>query len=170
MKFKSAVGLALLACVPAWAAAADPMDVLSAYQGTWKLQIQHVDSQYSKAAVDNQTLRNECWRSSDYYACHQFVDGKSVGMIVFTYDPKSATYTSTPIPPDGRHAGFSGELDIHGKEWIFPWEEQDSGRAVFVRIINTFTDPDHIDYRQEFSTDQEHWTLMAHGEEVRVGS
>jgi hypothetical protein len=94
------------------------------------------------------------------------VNGESKALIVFTYNDKSKTYTTYPIPVDGGSPG-SGKLLINGNVWIYPWENTDGGKTTYFRVVNTFTAPNKIEYRQEFSTDREKWTLMAKGSEVK---
>ena len=52
--------------------------------------------------------------------------------------------------------------------WTFPWETKDAEKTTYFRVVNVFTAPDTIEFRQEFSTDKIKWTLMAHGEEKKI--
>jgi hypothetical protein len=94
------------------------------------------------------------------------VDGESKALIVFTYNAKEDVYTTYPIPAGGGQPG-SGKLIIRGNEWTYPWESVEGGKTTFFRVVNVFTAPDAIEYRQEFSTDRSHWTLMARGSEKK---
>jgi len=80
------------------------IDAMPAYAGTWKTQMEHFDTAYSKAGKESSTLRNECWKSGGYYVCDQFVNGESKALIVFTYSDKDKTYTTYPIMPGGNPA------------------------------------------------------------------
>lgn len=74
---------------------------ISAYAGTWKSETEHFDARFSKARRESVMLRNDCWGSDGYFACHQFVDGKPSALIVYTYNRKDEVYKSYIIPSDG---------------------------------------------------------------------
>ncbi|MGD0628800.1 MAG: hypothetical protein ABR987_05580 [Terracidiphilus sp.] len=143
------------------------IDVICAYAGTWNIEIDHFDTANSKASHEKTLLRNDCWKSGGYFACNQYVNGESKVLIVFTYNAKDNVYTSYQIPPDGSAAG-SGTLLIDGNTWTFPWQSKDGDKTTYFRVVNVFTAPDRIEFRQEFSTDQAHWTLMAKGLEKKA--
>ncbi len=151
------------------ARAAEPtgIDKILAYQGTWKIEIEHFKTRTSEARKESTTLRNDCWRSAGYFACDQFVNGESQVLIVFTYNAKDDTYNSYPVPAGGGEAGL-GKLVIKGNVWTFPWENRENGKTTYFRVVNVFTAPGVIDYRQEFSEDQVHWTQTAKGVEHRL--
>lgn len=161
---RSLLALSLLACLPAFSA--EGLDRIAAYAGNWKITTEHLDTPFSKAGKESTTLHNDCWRSAEFYACNQFVDGESKALIVFTYNAKEDVYTTYPIPAGGGQPG-SGKLIIRGNEWTYPWESVEGGKTTFFRVVNVFTAPDAIEYRQEFSTDRSHWTLMARGSEKK---
>lgn len=143
------------------------LDKVAVYQGTWKLTVEHLETPFGKASHEETNLRNDCWRSAAFYACNQFVDGDSKALLVFTYDAKSDAFRSHITLPDGTDAG-GGKLLIKGNVWTFPWESTENGKTTHFRILNTFTSNDAIEFRQEYSTDGEHWTVMARGSETRV--
>jgi hypothetical protein len=145
------------------------IEEIAAYAGTWAVDIQHVETPYSKSAHDHNTLRNDCWRSGPYFACNQYVDGDSKALLVFTYDAKADRYSSYPVPANGGDAG-KGTLLIRGNTWTYPWETKDGGKTTYFRVVNTWVKPDEIEFRQEFSTDNVKWTEMAHGHEKRIAS
>jgi hypothetical protein len=163
--FRFSIFALLSGCV-LLAEAATGIDKISAYAGTWKTETEHFATPYSKAGKESSTLRNDCWRSAGFYACDQFVNGESKALIVFTYNSKEDSYISYPIPTDGSPAS-SGKLLIQGNVWTFPWEDKDNGKTVFFHVVNVFTSPGQIEYRQEFSTDNTHWTVMAKGLEKK---
>ncbi|MBV8632334.1 MAG: hypothetical protein JOZ83_15505 [Silvibacterium sp.] len=147
-------------------AQATGIDVIQAYAGTWKTETEHFDTAYSKAGKESSTLHNDCWKSGEFYACHQIVNGESKALIVFTYDPKTRTYTTYPVTLEGRPAGH-GKLVIEGNVWTYPWDDTENGKATHFRVVNTFTAPNRIEFRQEYSTDNQNWTVMAKGVEVK---
>jgi hypothetical protein len=142
------------------------IDWIGAYEGTWKTETEHFPTAYSKAGKESSTLHNDCWKSGDFFACHQIVNGESKALIVYTYDPQSKTYTTYPIMPDGSAAGH-GKLVIVGNVWTYPWEFTENGKTTYFRVVNTFMAPNRIEFRQEYSTDQQNWTLMSKGTEVK---
>ena len=144
------------------------LDRVAAYAGTWKTEARHVDSLYSKAGSESHLLRNDCWRSEGFYVCDQIVDGKSAALLVFTYDEKTGTYSSYPIPAGGAPVVHPGTLLIQGAIWTFPWDNIEGGKTVHFRVVNTWSSADRIEFRQEYSADGVHWTLMADGHDTRV--
>jgi hypothetical protein len=143
------------------------IDVIRAYQGTWDVTIDHLDTAHSKASHEKSSLRNDCWKSGGYFACNQYVNGESKILLVFTYDEKAHEYTSYQVPLDAGDAG-SGKLRIDGSVWTYPWQLKDGDKVTWFHVVNVFTAPDKIEFRQEFSDDNTHWTLMARGSEHRT--
>ena len=162
--------IVLLAGMTTAPARANGLDVISAYQGSWSVRIVHHTTKYSRARTDTSTLRNDCWRSFDYYACHQFADGKSAALVVYTYDAKAHTYATHAIV-GGTASANGGILTIAGNTWTYPWQDKDdSGKTVHIRIVNTFRDRNTIAFRQEFSLDNRTWIRTADGVEHRLHS
>ncbi|GAC1391910.1 MAG: hypothetical protein NVSMB31_09590 [Vulcanimicrobiaceae bacterium] len=145
----------------------DDLGKIAVYAGTWNTSIEHFATKYSKARVDSASVTNACWRSNDYYACNQIVGGKSAALIVYTYDTAGKVYHTHAVPKDGSPAQ-GGELRIVGNTWTYPWKDHDGSKTVYIRILNTFRDPATIDFRQEVSLDNAHWTLTAQGVEHKV--
>ena len=145
------------------------IDAIRAYEGTWDITIDHLDTAQSKASHEKSALRNDCWKSGAYFACNQYVNGDSKVLLVFTYNQTKNEYTSYQIPQGGGESG-SGRLLIEGNVWTFPWQVGEGDKTTYFRVVNVFTGPDTIEFRQEFSTDQAHWTLMAKGTEHKSAS
>lgn len=145
------------------------IDTIMAYAGTWKVQGTRFATAHSDAGNEDTTLRNDCWKSGAYVACNQYVNGDSKVLLVFTYNAKQQMYTSYPIPQNGEPAS-SGRLQIVGNVWTFPWQVSQGGADTYFHVVNVFTSSDHIDYVQEFSTDNVHWTTMAKGSETKIGN
>ncbi len=154
--------LSLFACAAAMAKPAGGIEAIAAYAGTWKAEITHLDTPYSKASHEAYSLRNDCWRSGEFYACHQFVDEESKAVVVFAYDAKTNAYASYPITP-GADSVHAGKLVIDGNTWTFPWQTTENGKTMWFRVVNVFTDARTIAFRQEYSSDQTHWVSMATG-------
>lgn len=164
-----AVAAAIGICANGWSAPPDKpagIDVIRAYEGTWAVSIQYFDTPHSKASVEKSTLHNDCWKSGGYFACNQYVNGESKVLLVFTYDQGKNEYTSYQIPPGGAEPG-SGKLLIDGDRWIFPWQTGQGPNTTYFRVVNIFTGPDKIEFRQEYSTDQVQWTLTGQGNETK---
>ena len=151
----------------AWAQPAAGISAIAVYNGSWKSEITHLDTPQSKSGAEWSTLRNECWRSGDFYVCHQFVDGASKAVIVFSYNAKTNSYTTYPISPDADSV-HAGKLLIDGNTWTFPWQVTVDGKTTQFRVVNVFTDANTIEFREEYSEDQSHWIAMATGSEHRT--
>lgn len=145
------------------------VDAVWAYAGTWSVQIEHFDTAHSKAGHEKTTLRNACWKDGGYLACNQYVDGESKVLLVFTFNAKENTYTSYQIPVAGGEPG-TGKLLIDGNVWTFPWQVTEDGKTTYSRVVNVFASPDRIEFRQEFSPDNVHWTVTATGQETRTAA
>lgn len=158
--------LALLVATRVLAHDAQGLDRLLPFAGTWKTESHNFDTAYSKAKEVDATLVNQCWKAGAYFICNQSVNGVSRVLLAFTYN-SGDSYGVTYIPADGGRAS-SGRLVISGVVWTYPGRQVSLGQTTYFRNINTFSDVDHINFREEFSTDQKNWTLMAEGHEVRV--
>lgn len=145
------------------------IDAVMAYAGTWKIEGERFTTAHSDAGKEDSTLRNDCWKSGAYVACNQYVNGASKVLLVFTYNDEHKLYTSYPIPQTGEPVS-SGRLQIIGNVWTFPWAVPQGNQITYFHVVNVFTSPDHIEYAQEFSTDNVHWTKMAQGKETKIGN
>ena len=143
------------------------LDKVMAYAGTWKTDTRYFDTPYSKASYETATLQNDCWRSGGFFACRQIVDGDSKALLVFVYDSKTDRYTSYPIPTAGGEV-HPGSLIIQAATWTFPWDNTEGGKTIHFRVVNVWSSPDRIEFRQEYSADGEHWIRMAEGHDARV--
>ena len=169
-----ALGALTLLCRPtagqasSQAKAAEPgVDVIWNYAGTWNTEINHLDTPYSKASKEAHKLENDCWKSGAYVACRQIVDGDPKILLVFTYNDKDRSFTSYQIPAHGGDA-HSGKFQVEGNSWIFPWESTEGGKTTYFRVVNVWSSPTTIEFRQEYSSDQKTWTQMATGHEVKT--
>ena len=147
--------------------AAQPIDAVMAYQGTWKSTITHYKTKYSNPRSESSTIRNNCWEDGSYAACHQIVNDASGALIVYTYDATAHVYHSYVVPPNGA-AASTGTLLIENNTWTYPWQDTDNGKTVYLRIVNVFTDSETVQFKEEFSLDKIHWTKAADGIERRV--
>ncbi len=158
-----ALALGALAALLAPAAVqADPLDVLSAYAGTWRLAVDNLAEAARPASHESHTLKNDCWRSGLYYACTQTVDGRQLALLVFTWNDATKSYTSYPIAPGGE-APSRGKMMIEGGDWMFPWDDG----GTHYRVVNHWIGRDRIEFRQEHSVDGQTWTVTTRGVETR---
>ena len=145
------------------------VDTFARYAGTWKMQLNYVESAHSKARAESMTVTNDCWHSDFFYVCNQIIDGKSRALIVFFYDPVAKRYGSYPIAV-GADTVHPATVVVDEKSITFPYDMQDNGKTVHMRIVNTFTTPDTLDFKQEYSEDGQKWVAMATGVEHRVAT
>lgn len=146
---------------------AEGIDVLRQYTGSWKAETDHLNTPYSKAHHESHELRNDCWESGAYFACRQIVDGDPKILLVFTYSLGDKTYETYQIPAHGGEAG-QGKLLIDGNTWTFPWSISEGGKTVYFRVVNVWSSPTTIEFRQEYSMDRVNWTRMATGHTTKI--
>ena len=135
-----------LFCNAVEAAPASGIDVIAAYAGTWKSDITHLDTPYSKANHEAHTLGNDCWRSGEDYVCHQSLDGDPKAVIVFAYDARTTGFLTYRITP-GADSVHAGKLVVEGNTLTFPWQTTNNGKTTWFRVVNVFTDPGTIEFR-----------------------
>jgi hypothetical protein len=148
-------------------ACAAEVDTFARYAGTWKMQMSYVESAHSKARTESMTVKNDCWHSDNFYVCNQIIDDKSRALIVFFYDPVAKRFGSYPIAV-GADTVHPANVLVDEKSITFPYDIEDNGKTVHMRIVNTFTTADTLDFRQEYSDDGQKWVTMATGVEHRV--
>lgn len=149
------------------AAASGDVRVFARYAGTWNMELHRVETPYSKPSNETMLLKNDCWHSEIFYVCDQIIDGTPKALIVFFYNADEKTFGSFPITA-GSDTLHPGQVIVEGKTVTFPWQINDNGKGVYMRIVNTFTTPDTIEVRQEYSEDGAKWLPMATGVEHRV--
>lgn len=142
------------------------LDRLAVFAGTWKSEAQTFKTPYSEETSVSTTLVNQCWKTGAFFLCNQSVDGNSRVLLVFTYKGGDS-YGVTYIPADGSHAS-NGSLVVAGGVWTYPGESHKYGQVTYFRTVNIYGNNDNIDYREEYSDDQQTWTLMAKGHETRI--
>jgi hypothetical protein len=155
--------------VSSFAMAADapaPLDRLNVFAGTWKSDSQTFKTPYSEEGQVSSTLVNQCWKAGAFFICNQSVNNVSRVLLVFTYKGGDS-YGVGYVPADGSHA-YSGSLLVDGGVWTYPGQQTKLGQTVYFRNVNIYSNNDNLDYREEFSDDQQNWTLMAKGHESRV--
>ena len=157
----AASGLSVAADVPT-----PDLDRLNVFAGTWKSDAENFDTIFSKAGKVSSTLVNQCWKAGVFFVCNQSVNGSSRVLLAFNYKAGD-TYWVSYVPSDSGHA-ISGTLIISGGVWTYPEQQTHLGQTTYFRTVDIFSDTDNIDFREEFSTDNQTWTLMSQGHETRV--
>lgn len=148
------------------AVAADGIERLAFYNGRWRLESTTLATPHSKVGTTTMSIDNVCQRFLQHLSCARTVDGKPAQLIVFTFDPASARYTSLPVGADGN--GHAARLRVEGNRLTFPWQDTVGGALVWFRVVNTLSGPDTIAYAREYSNDGEHWLPIESGTEHRV--
>lgn len=88
------------------ASSSDPFAPITLYEGVWK-----VTPSFSGTGTD--TLRNDCRRFTEFYACQQTVNEHVSALVVFVYAGTPGHYHTQPIEPSGAADG-RGDLMIDG--------------------------------------------------------
>ncbi|MGE5624424.1 MAG: hypothetical protein ACM3ZT_02635 [Bacillota bacterium] len=145
---------------------ASPLDRLAVFAGTWKSVGQNFKTPYSEEADTSSTVTNQCWKTGAFFICNQSVNGVSRVLVVFTYQ-SGDTYAVSNIPAEGGHAS-NGTLVLSGGVWTFPGQSHKYGQVTYFRTVNIYSNYDNLDYREEYSEDQQTWTPMAQGHETRI--
>jgi hypothetical protein len=154
---------------PAANANAAPTDisVFARYAGSWKVELTHSQTPYSKPSSESMTVKNDCWRSEIFYVCDQIIDGAPKALIVFFYNAEEKRFGSFPITARS-DAVHPGDVQVDGNTVIFPWAINDNGKTIYMRIVNVFKSADTMEFRQEYSEDNTQWIAMATGIEHKV--
>jgi hypothetical protein len=142
------------------------LDRLAVFAGTWKSESQTFKTPYSEEGSSSTTLVNQCWKAGAFFVCNQSVNGVSASMLVFTYKDGD-TFNEAAIQAATGQAN-NGTLVISGGVWTFPGVSHKYGQVTYFRVVNIYSDNDHLDFREEYSQDQQTWTPMATGHETRV--
>ncbi|HEV2112159.1 MAG TPA: hypothetical protein VGT99_12450 [Gammaproteobacteria bacterium] len=142
------------------------LDRLNVFAGTWKSEAENYDTIFSKAGIVSSTLVNQCWKAGAFFVCNQSVNGVSRVLLAFGYKGGD-TYFVNYVPADTGRA-VSGTVIIAGGVWTYPGQQTKLGQTTYFRTVDIFNDNDNIDFREEFSTDNQNWTLMSKGHETRV--
>jgi hypothetical protein len=154
---------------PADSSAVSDVGVFARYSGTWQMQLTKVQTPYSKPSNESMTVKNDCWRSEIFYVCDQIIDGMPKALIVFFHNAEEKRFGSFPITASS-DAVHPGDVLVEGNTITFPWQINDNGKTISMRIVNTFTTADTMEFRQEYSEDGQKWTPMATGTEHKVST
>ncbi len=154
---------AILAAACPLAQAADAYAPLRLYQGTWK-----ATRKPSGGAAASNVLVNQCEKLGPFFECLQTVDGKTGALILFLPSGPEGHYYTQAVTAEGFATG-RGDLVIEGSRWTYSSKSQQDGKVTYQRTVNVFSGEDRIHFEQAESTDGEHWTTQASGDEERAG-
>jgi hypothetical protein len=79
--------------------------------------------------------------------------------------PRRIATRATRYPSGDVHPG---SLIIEGDTWTFPGDSNEGGKTTHFRVVNVWSSPDSIEFRQDYSSDGSHWNRMAEGHNQRV--
>jgi hypothetical protein len=145
---------------------AEGIDRMTVLAGTWKTDGQAFDTDFSRAGHDTSTLRNDCWRSGEFYSCDQYVNGKSKALIVFSFNASDGTYNTYAIRSGGAPA-TSGKLKIDGDTWTYENPQDPGSQPPYFRTVNVLEDFTTIHFAVEYTRDNLHWITMNQGVEIK---
>jgi hypothetical protein len=151
------------------ATTANDVGVFARYSGTWLMQLTKVQAPYSKPSNESMTVKNDCWRSEIFYVCDQIIDGAPKALIVFFHNAEEKRFGSFPITASSGVV-HPGDVLVEGNTITFPWQINDNGKTISMRIVNIFTTADTMEFRQEYSEDGQKWTPMATGIEHKIST
>jgi hypothetical protein len=163
--------LLLFAMMPAASATqppADPFLPLTIYSGTWKVKAEHPWSGGAPGTTDN--LVSRCERFTQYFACEQTVNGKTLSLIVYTAGKSPAELHTRFIEPGGL-AGARGDLTLNSNHWTYLDKPPAGTKGNWSRTENYILDHDHIRFEEFESADEgKTWNKTNSGTEERAGS
>jgi hypothetical protein len=147
--------------------ATDPYAPLRLYDGKWDV----VPISGDKPA-ETVHLVNRCAKAGDFFACNQFVNGKSMALVVFL--PMHAlanggyAYHNQALRPENDGSGTWGNLEIAGDQWVYSSDETDKGKKIYWRTTNFFSGVDKIHFEVQRSEDGAKWVTTMSGDETRA--
>lgn len=142
------------------------LDKVTVLAGAWKTDGQSFDTDFSKAGHDTSKLRNDCWRSGEFYSCDQYINGESKTLITFTFNTGDGTYNTYAIRSGGAPA-TSGKLKIDGDTWTYENPQSADSQPPYFRTVNTFRDAGTIHFTVQYTRDNLHWITMNQGVETK---
>jgi hypothetical protein len=166
MKYAFVAVIALLAAAPA--RAADGVEALGRFEGSWQSSATALATPYSKAATTTGDTTCAWSLARDFLICQQTVtsDGQLThDVAIYTYDTAGAKYHFYAARVNGvSDVGIT--VDTTGIMYSNTFS--DGGKNVTIRTLNVWDDPDHYRFWTEFTTDGTHWTKMLDGTAHRV--
>lgn len=166
MRFFAAVPLMALA-LPA-VAAADPLDSLDRFAGTWHSQGTFVDSPYGKAGTADATTTCAWSTSHTFMICQQSVTmsgATTADVAIYTYDADAKVYRFYNVQTN---RAVPIVITVDDKSVTYPVSFKNNGRDVTIRTVNVWDSPSLYRWRTEYSNDNgATWVPMASGTSQR---
>ena len=162
---------ALIQNPPSSQPAPDPFAPLEVYNGAWKVQAEHPWSGAAPGTPDH--LVSKCQHFTQYFACEQTVNGKTLSplfqsLLVYTAGTAPGKLHTRFIVPDGQ-AGARGDLTLDGNPWTYLDKPPSGLKGNWSRTENFLLDHDHIRFEEYESSDQgKTWTKTNSGTEERT--
>ena len=147
--------------------ASDPYAPLRLYDGRWDVAPASGDK-----PAETVHIENHCEKVGEFFACNQFVNGKSVALVVFlpshSLENGGYAYRNQALGVENGGSGNWGDLEIKGDRWVYSSEETDGGKKIYHRIVNVFSGTDRIHFEVQRSDDGANWTTKMSGDEARA--
>ena len=147
--------------------AADPYAPLRLYDGKWDV----IPATDGKPA-DQVHLENRCAKVGDFFACNQFLNGKSMALVIFLplqpLENGGYVYRNQALRTDGDSSGTWSKMEIVGDRWVYSSDETDKGKKTYWQTVNVFSGPDKIHFEVQKSDDGLKWTTTMSGDEARA--
>jgi hypothetical protein len=141
-------------------------EIFSRYQGNWTLITHRADSPDAPRSVLK--ITNACSAAGTFYVCEQRAGASTPIATIFAPTSSAGVFRSTILGTDGG-LQQSGTVRVSGSRWEFPWEGLDAaGQRQFFRVINTWVDDGHVEFRKEVSADGRVWRLLDVGDEWKA--
>jgi len=161
--------LVAVAASAARVSAADPIDSLDRFAGTWKSHGTFVDSPYGKAGPADATTTCVWSNGHTFLICQQSVTMAGTtneDIALYTYDPDAKVYRFFNVRPS---KVVPLTITIEGDTITYPVTFKDSaGQDVTIRTVNVFENATLYRWRTEYSNDAgKTWIPMASGTSQR---
>ena len=148
--------------------ASDPFAPLTIYNGFWTVRAEHPWSGGPPGTADH--LASKCQRFTQYFACEQTVNGKTLSLIVYTAAQSPDKLHTRFIQPDGL-AAARGDLSLQGNHWTYFDKPPAKQTGNWSRVENFIEDRDHIRFEEYESSDAgKSWTRTNRGTEERTAN
>jgi len=116
-------------------------------------------------------IENHCAKVGEFFACNQFVNRKSVALVVFLpshpLENGGYAYRNQALGVEGDDTSTWGNLEIVGDRWVYSSDATDNGKEIHRRTINLFSGPDRIHFEVQRSDDGVNWATKTSGDEAR---
>lgn len=143
----------------------DPYAPLRLYDGKWDVQSASGDK-----PAETVHLENRCAKVGEFFACNQYVGGKSMALVVFLplhpLENGGYAYRNQALRPDGDDPSNWGSLEITGDRWVYSGSDKE--KKAYWRTTNVFSGTDKIHFEVQRSDDGVKWTTSKAGDEVRA--